>query len=156
MPGKDFSEIDVTAPLMSHDHVYRLVRDAMGDRGLIVIGMGKASERGFQMLYRFADVCDRLEACGINVIFVYPKESARHVFDAMSVHAARYRKKPCLLLDVDGRFFRRPLPAARSLRAIHLDRAIQPVAMTDLVLRDEAWDAQLRTFLAGVIGRCLH
>lgn len=147
--------IDATAPLMSHDHTYRLVRDVMGDHGLIVIGMGKAAERGFQMLYRFADVCDRLEACGINVIFVYPKESVRHVFDATSIHAARYRQKPCLFLDSDGRFFRRPLQA-RTLRVVQLDKGIQPVAMNEATLRDEAWAAQLRAFLVGVVGRRLH
>lgn len=147
--------IDPTAPLMSHDHAYRSVRDVMGRHSLIVIGMGKATERGFQMLYRFADVCDRLEACGINVIFVYPTGSARHVFDATSIHAARYRQKPCLFLDEDGRFFRRPLQA-RSLRAVHLDKGIRPVAVTDVALGDETWDTLLRTFFAGVMGRCLH
>jgi hypothetical protein len=154
-PGKEVNVIDATAPLMSHDHLYRLVRDVMGDHGLIVVGMGKAGERGFQMLYRFSDICDRLEACGINVIFVYPKESVRHVFDATSIRAARYRGKPCLFLDEDGRFFRRPVHA-RSLRAVHLDPGMRQTATADVPVHDETWDPQLRTFFADVIGRCLH
>jgi hypothetical protein len=147
--------IDVSVPLMSHNHLYRHVRDVMGTRGVIVVGIGKAGERGFQMLYRFADICDRLEACGINVIFVYPKESARHVFDATSIRGAHYRQKDCLFLDEGGRFFRRPLHA-KSLRVVQLDNGVQSIATTDLALLDETWDELLRTFFASVIGRCLH
>lgn len=155
MPGKEVNVIDATASLMPHDQLYRQIRDVMGDHGLIVVGMGKAAERGFEMLYRFSDICDHLEACGINVIFVYPKESARHVFDATSIRAARYRGKPCLFLDEDGRFFRRPVHA-RSLRAVHLDSGLRQSATVDLALHDETWALQLRTFFADVIGRCLH
>jgi hypothetical protein len=140
---------------MSQNHLNRHVRDVTGVRGLIVVGVGKAGERGFQMLYRFADVCDRLEPCGINVIFVYPKESVRHVFDATSIRGARYRQKECLFLDEGGRFFRRPLHA-KSLRAVHLDNGIQQIATADVALLDEAWDELLRAFFASVIGRCLH
>ncbi|MFC0400409.1 hypothetical protein [Paraburkholderia rhizosphaerae] len=147
--------IDVSAPLMSHNHLYRHVRDVVGVRGLAVVGVGRAGERGFQMLYRFADACDRLEACGINVIFVYPKESVRHVFDAASIRAARYRQKECLFLDEGGRFFRKPIHT-KSLRAIYLDNGMQPNATTDVTLLDETWDELLRAFFAKIIGRCLH
>ncbi|GAB7524196.1 hypothetical protein [Paraburkholderia sp. 2C] len=147
--------IDISVPLMSHNHLYRHVRDLTGVRGLVVVGIGKAGERGFQMLYRFADMCDRLEACGINVIFVYPKESVRHVFDATSIRSTRYRQKECLFLDEGGRFFRRPLHA-KSLRAVYLDNGMQPTATADVALLDETWDERLRAFLVKIIGRCLH
>ena len=68
--------INASVSLLSHDYTHLYLRDIMGRRGLIVVGVGKSGERGFQMLYRFSDICDRLEACGVNVIFVYPRESA--------------------------------------------------------------------------------
>ncbi len=138
--------IDVSAWLTSQEYAHRLLPDVMGTHGLIVVGMGRAGERGFQMLYRFSDACDALEASGVNVIFVYPKESARHVFDATSIRGARYRGKACLFLDAEGRFFRQPVDA-RTLRAIHFDRDMRATAAADLPLRDATWDTRLRTFL---------
>ena len=140
--------IDTSVPLLSHDYTHLFLRDVMGGRGLIVVGVGKAGERGFQMLYRFSDICDRLEACGVNVIFVYQKTSARHVQDATSVFGARQRKRPCLFLDDDGQFFRAPL-CPKSLRAVRLDRELRRLGTVDIAVRDERWDSQLRTFLAG-------
>ena len=147
--------IDATASLLSYDHSYRLVRDVMGDRGVIVVGVGTAGERGFQMLYRFSEMCDRLEAHGISVIFVYPKASARHVFDAMSIRGARYRGKMCLFLDGDGRFFRRPLQP-RALRAVYLDASMRLGGTANVTLDSATWDEQLRDFLADIVGRYLH
>lgn len=147
--------IDVNAWLTSHEYAHRLVHEVTGKHGLIVVGVGRASERGFQMLYRFSDVCDRLEARGINVIFVYPKESARHVFDITSIRGARYRGKACLFLDAEGRLFSTPLDA-RALRAIHLDPEMRQTAAAHVPLRDDTWDMQLRTFFSNVAERCIH
>lgn len=127
----------------------------MGNHGVIVVGVGAAGERGFQMLYRFSEACDQLEAHGINVIFVYPKASARHVFDSTSIRGARYRGKTCLFLDGDGRFFRKPLPS-RAVRAIYLDAGMRSAGTVDVTLRSEAWDEELHSFLADVVGRRLH
>ena len=140
--------IDTSISLLSHDYTHRFLRDLVGRRGLVVIGVGRANERGFQMLYRFSDICDRLEDCGINVIFVYQEESARHVHDSTSLFGARYRQRPCLFLDDDGQFFRAPL-CPKSLRAVRLDRELRRLGTVDIAVRDERWDSQLRTFLAG-------
>jgi hypothetical protein len=153
--GREADVIDTNVALQAHDSTYRFLRDVMGNRGLIVVGVGKAAERGFQLLYRFSDMCDRLEGCGINVIFVYPKESARHVFDATSLSGARYRPKPCLFLDDDGQFFRRP-PHAKSIRAVYLDRAMRRLDMLEVGLLGETWDPLLREFFAQVISSCMH
>lgn len=141
--------IDASAWLTSQEYAHRLLREVMGEHGLIVVGMGRAGERGFQMLYRFSDACDRLEASGVNVIFVYPKESARHVFDATSIRGARYRGKTCLFLDAEGRFFRKPVDA-QALRAIRLDRDMRLTAAADVPLRDAMWDVRLRAFFSNV------
>ncbi|MFP3183317.1 MAG: hypothetical protein RXR20_13465 [Paraburkholderia sp.] len=147
--------IDASVALLSHDYTHRFLRDVMGIRGLIVIGMGKAGERGFQMLYRFSDICDRLEECGINVIFVYQKESARHVQDATSLFGARYRQRPCLFLDDDGQFFR-GVPHPKSLRVVYLDPEMRRLARVDVPLRDETWDLLLRAFLAQFVTGSVH
>ncbi|SEB20927.1 MULTISPECIES: hypothetical protein [Paraburkholderia] len=147
--------IDASVPLLSHDYTHLYLRDVMGRRGLIVIGVGKAGERGFQMLYRFSDICDRLEECGVNVIFVYQKESARHVLDATSLLGARYRQKPFLLLDDDGQFFVGP-PHPRSLRAIYLDREMKRLDTTEIALGSERWDPLLRGFFAQVMAGSMH
>lgn len=139
--------IDTSISLLSHDYTHRFLRDLMGSRGLIVIGVGSAGERGFQMLYRFSDICDSLQDCGINVIFVYQKESARHVQDTTSLFGARYRQRPCLFLDDDGQFFRASL-RPKSLRVVHLDREMKRVGKVDIAVGDESWDPQLRAFLA--------
>ncbi len=153
--GKEVDVIDASVALLSHDYTHRFLRDVMGIRGLIVIGVGKAGERGFQMLYRFSDICDRLEECGINVIFVYQKESARHVQDATSRFGARYRQKPCLFLDDDGQFFRGP-PHPKSLRVEYLDRVMRRLATVEIPLRDETWDPLLRNFLVEVVAGSMH
>ncbi|TAL93892.1 MAG: hypothetical protein EPN73_20430 [Paraburkholderia sp.] len=153
--GREVDVIDASVPLLSHDYTHLYLRDVMGRRGLIVIGVGKAGERGFQMLYRFSDICDRLEECGVNVIFVYQKESARHVLDATSLLGARYRQKPFLLLDDDGQFFVGP-PHPRSLRAIYLDREMKRLDTTEIALGSERWDPLLRGFFAQVMAGSMH
>jgi hypothetical protein len=147
--------IDTSVPLLSHDYTHLFLRDVMGRRGLIVIGVGKAGERGFQMLYRFSDICDRVEDRGINVIFVYQKESARRVLDATSLFGARYRQKPCLFLDDDGQFFVGP-PRPKSLRAVYLDRDMRRLDTAEIALRDETWDPLLRAFFAQVVASSTH
>lgn len=143
--------IEASAPLISLDYTPRFVRDLTGEHGLIVVGMGRAAERGFQMLYRFAGACGGLEAQGVNVAFVYPKESARHVFDATSVRAARYRAKPVLFLDASGKFFLEPVEP-RSLHVVQLDRELQQTRAAHVTLTDDSWDAQLLAFFAGASG----
>lgn len=147
--------IDTSISLLSHDHTHLFLRDVMGRQGLVVIGVGKAGERGFQMLFRFSDICDRLEECGVNVIFVYRKESARHVQDATSLFGARYRQRPCLFLDDDGQFFRGP-PHPKSLRAVYLDPEMRRLDTADIGLREETWDPLLRAFFAQVVARSMH
>jgi len=152
---REIDVIDATVPLLSHDYTHLYLRNLMGRRGLIVVGVGKSGERGFQMLYRFSDICDRLEQCGVNVIFVYPRESARHVQDATSVSGARYRQRPCLLLDDDGQFFVGP-PQPKSLRVIYLDRDMKRLGRVEISLRDETWDTLLRVFFGQVVAGVMH
>ncbi|WP_310035377.1 hypothetical protein [Paraburkholderia graminis] len=147
--------IDARVPLLSHDYTHLYLRDVMGRRGLIVVGVGRAGERGFQMLYRFSGICDRLEERGVNVIFVYQKESARHVLDATSLFGARYRQKPFLFLDDDGQFFV-GLPRPRSLRAVYLDREMRRLDTAEIALGNEKWDQLLRTFFAQIIAGSMH
>jgi len=147
--------IDTNVELRSHDYKRLLLKDIMGQRGLIAVGVAREGERGFQMLYRFSDICDRLNDQGVNVVFVYRKESARHVFDATSLFGAKFRLRPCLLLDDDGLFFRGP-PQDHALRAVHFDQEMNRVDTTVISLGDESWDPLLRAFLAHVISGCLH
>jgi len=143
---KGFRMIDVDVPLLTHDHRRLLLRDASGECGLVAVGVGRASGRGFQMLDRFATSCDWLDRRGINVVFVYPAESARHVQDALSVMAARYRQKPCLMLDDSGRFFKDALPA-RLLRAMRFDRRMKRRDTAVFALPQAGWNPLLREFL---------
>jgi hypothetical protein len=53
--------IDASVPVLSHDYTHLFLRDVVGRHGLIVIGVGKAGERGIEMLYRFSDICERLD-----------------------------------------------------------------------------------------------
>lgn len=138
--------INVDVPLLTHESRQLLLRDATGERGLVVVGVGRASGRGFQMLHRFAGSCDWLNAAGVNVVFVYPPESARHVQDSSSVMAARYRQKPCLLLDEAGLFFNRALPA-QWLRAMRFDRHMACVETAAITVRDVNWESLLGEFL---------
>jgi hypothetical protein len=153
--GMEVDVIDTSVPLLSHDYTHLYLRDVMGNDGLIVIGVGKAGERGFQMLYRFSDICDRLEERGINVIFVYQKASARHVMDATSLFGARYRQKPFLLLDDDDQFFV-GAPHPRSLRAVYLNRDMRRLDTADIPLDGETWDPMLRVFLSQVVAGSMH
>ncbi|AOK31895.1 hypothetical protein WS67_20890 [Burkholderia singularis] len=146
---------DMHVALLAHDYARREPRDVMGDQGLVIVGVGRSGERGFQMLYRFADVCACLESCGTNVIFVYPKESARHVLDPISVSSARIRHSPSLFLDAEGRFFRRPCPP-RSLALAHLSRDMEPLDTATVVLQDDGWETELRAFLARAQARVMH
>jgi hypothetical protein len=107
------------------------------------------------MLYRFSDICESLNDQGVNVVFVYWKESASHVFDATSLFGAKFRLRPCLLLDDDGLFFRGPLQD-HALRAVHFDREMNRVDTTVISLGEESWDPLLRAFLAQVISGCWH
>ncbi|QBR04208.1 hypothetical protein [Paraburkholderia pallida] len=138
--------IDVDVPLLTHEHKRLPLREAAGERGLVAVGVGRASGRGFEMLHHFAAACDRLDASGVNVVFVYPAQSARHVQDSLSVIAARYRRKPSLLLDDAGRFFGDALPV-HLLRAIRLDRQMACIETTAVNVRDSDWDGRLREFL---------
>ncbi|AOJ71530.1 MULTISPECIES: hypothetical protein [Burkholderia] len=146
---------DMHIALLAHDYARRVPRDVMGTQGLVIVGVGRSGERGFQMLYRFSAACERLEALGTNVIFVYPKESARHVLDPISVSSAQIRQRPCLFLDDDGRFFRRPCPP-RSLALVHLNRDMKPLDTAKIVLQDGAWDGELLAFLARAQARAMH
>ncbi|WP_322014252.1 hypothetical protein [Paraburkholderia sp. J12] len=138
--------INVDVPLLTHERRRVLLREAAGVRGLVAVGVGRASGRGFQLLHRFAASCDRLDAAGINVVFVYAAESARHVQDPLSVMAARYRRKPSLLLDEAGLFFGRVLPVQR-LRAMRFDRNMACIETATIAVRDADWDSLLREFL---------
>ncbi|MBN3818442.1 hypothetical protein G3N57_18300 [Paraburkholderia sp. Se-20369] len=123
------------------------LREIAGNRGLVVAGVGRGGERGFQMVHRFHDVGERLAAAGIHLAFVYPRDSARHVMDPISVASARFRRHPCLLLDADGQCFRHGVPP-RSLRAVCLSSALGTLAGIDIDGRDAAWEIAFRAFLA--------
>ncbi|MGZ2749321.1 hypothetical protein [Burkholderia stagnalis] len=124
------------------------LRDVAGSRGLVVVGVGRGGERGFQMVHRFHDVGERLAAAGIHLAFVYPRDSARHVMDPISVASARFRRHPCLLLDADARCFRQGVPP-RSLRAVCLGSELGTLAGIDIDVRDAAWESAFRAFLTG-------
>jgi len=147
--------IDTRIPLLSQDYTHLLPKDLSGDRGLIVVGVGKAGERGFQMLYRFSDICDRLKEFSVNVVFVYPKGSSRHVLDSVSRLSSQCKRSPAFLLDDDGHFFR-TAPGAKSLRAIYLDRDMKFIDFTDVTLQGENWDTLLHAFLANAVSSCLR
>lgn len=140
------SMINMDVPLLTHERKRVLLREAAGEQGLVAVGVGPASGRGFQMLHRFAGSCDWLDSAGINVVFVYPAESARHVQDTLSVMAARYRQKPCLLLDETGLFFGRALPA-RLLCTMRFDRHMTRLDSAKIALHDLDWETALGEFL---------
>jgi hypothetical protein len=146
--------IDTRIPLLSQDYTYVLSKDLSGDRGLIIVGVGRSGERGFQMLYRFSEVCDRLRECRVNVAFVYPKESSRHVLDPISLLSSKCKRSPAFLLDDNGRFFRAG-PEATSLRAIYLDHDMKYVSFTDVALQGENWDSLLHAFFAKAASACV-
>lgn len=117
-----------------------------GSRGLVVVGVGRGGERGFQMVHRFHDVGERLAAAGIHLAFVYPRESARHVMDPISVSSTRFRHHPRLLLDADGCCFAQGVPP-RLLRAVYLSGAMQRLAGFEIDVRNAAWETEFQAFL---------
>ncbi|WP_146010083.1 hypothetical protein [Burkholderia sp. WAC0059] len=143
----------MTAPLLAHDGALLSARELAGRHGLLVFGVGRAAGRGFQMLDQFGEIGARLGACGINVAFVYPREAARHAFDATSIRSARYRQTRSLFLDVDGRFFDVP-PPARAFRAIYVDGAFVQHGAVEVEQGDAVAQERLDAFFADVIGQC--
>lgn len=120
--------------------------EVAGSRGLIVVGVGRGGERGFQMVHRFHDAGERLAAAGIHLVFVYPRESARHVMDPISVASARFRHHPRLLLDVEGNCFAQGVPP-QLLRAMYLSREMKHLAGFDVDVRNAAWEIEFQAFL---------
>ncbi|MCG5075436.1 hypothetical protein [Paraburkholderia tagetis] len=141
---------DVDVPLLTHESKRIRLREAGGEHGLIAVGVGRAGGRGFQMLHRFAALGDQLDAAGVNLVFAYPAQSARHVQDALSVLAARYRGKPCLLLDEAGLFFGDTLPPQWHC-VMRFDRDMTCIETATIAAREEGWDALLSEFLIGVL-----
>ncbi|WP_028222893.1 hypothetical protein [Paraburkholderia oxyphila] len=142
--------IDVDVPLLTHESKWIRLRDACGERGLVAVGVGPAGGRGFQLLDRFAALGDQLDAAGVNLVFVYPSQSARHVQDPLSALAARYRGKPCLLLDMAGLFFGHALPP-QALRVKRFDRHMTCMETVTISAREAGWDASLADFLASAL-----
>ncbi|MDR3096833.1 MAG: hypothetical protein LBV73_07140 [Paraburkholderia sp.] len=142
--------IDVDVPLLTHESKRVRLRDASGARGLIAVGVGRAGGRGFQMLHRFAALGGQLDAAGVNLVFVYPEQSARHVRDALSVMAARYRGKPCLLLDEVGLFFG-DTPPLQAHCVMRFDSHMTCIETLAIAAREAEWDVRLSEFLAGVL-----
>ena len=140
--------IEVDVPLLTHESKRVRLRDAGGEHGLVAVG--RAGGRGFQLLHRFAALSERLDAAGVNLVFVYPAQSARHVQDALSVMAARYRNKPCLLLDEAGLFFGDTLPPQRH-SVMRFDGRMACVETLEIDARETDWDSRLGEFLAGVL-----
>lgn len=127
------------------------LREIAGSRPLVVVGVGRGGERGFQMVHRFHDAGEQLVAADIHLAFVYPGESARHVMDPISIASMRFRRHPHLLLDADGHCFARSLPP-RSLRAVFVNAAMRRLASVDLDLHDATWETAFRAFLT----HCRH
>ena len=137
---------DLDGVLLSPDRRPVSLGEIAGRRGLIVVGVGRGGERGFQLVHRFHDAGEQLAAAGIHLAFVYPRESARHVLDPVSVASARFRRHPRLLLDTDGSCFgHRATP--RSLTAVYLNREMRRLAGIDIDLCDSTWETGFRTFL---------
>ncbi|MGS0895430.1 hypothetical protein ACVBGC_23280 [Burkholderia stagnalis] len=122
------------------------LREIAGSRPLVVVGVGRGGERGFQMLHRFHDAGEQLAAAGIQLAFVYPGESARHVTDPLSIASMRFRQHPHLLLDADNHCFGRGVPP-RSLRAVFVSPGMSRLAGVDVDLCEATWEAAFRAFL---------
>ncbi|KVK80940.1 hypothetical protein WS90_16850 [Burkholderia cepacia] len=120
--------------------------EVAGSRGIIVVGVGRGGERGFQMVHRFHDVGERLAAVDIQLAFVYPRESARHVMDPISVASVRLRRHPCLLLDADDCSCAQSVPP-RILQAVYLGAEMKCLARLDVDARNAAWEIELQAFL---------
>jgi hypothetical protein len=149
------SMIDTSVPIQSGENTHFFTSEVMGKRGLIIVGVGKAGDNGYEMLYRFSSIRDRLVQYGINVIFVYEKEGAGQVISGMSSFSTRGKQTPCLFLDDDGHFFRTPR-GPKSLRALHLDDKMTCIESVEITLQGEAWDPLLRAFFAQVLARCFN
>ena len=137
---------DLDGALLLPDRRLVRLREIAGSRGLVAVGVGRGGERGFQMVHRFHDVGEQLATAGINLAFVYPRESARHVLDAISVASARFRRHPLLILDVDGRCFAQGV-WPRSLEAVHLNPEMKWLAGVSIDLQDTTWEGELGAFL---------
>jgi len=146
---KDFDMFDHGVTLLSPDRVPMSLRDVAGSRGLVVVGVGRGGERGFQMLYRFREDSERLASQGVHLVFAYPRESARHVLDPISASSARLQRRPCLLLDADGCFFRNG-PPARSVAVAHIAHDMTLLDAAGIDLRDETWEDGLHAYLSGI------
>ncbi|PMS09746.1 hypothetical protein FNF07_00235 [Trinickia caryophylli] len=137
---------DLDGMLLLPDRRAASLLEIAGSRGLIVVGVGRGGERGFQMLHRFHHVGEQLAAAGTHLAFVYPAESARHVMDSISVSSARFRHHPRLLLDADSCCFRHGVPP-RLLSAVHLSCEMKRRAGIDVDVRDPAWETEFLAFL---------
>jgi len=144
--AEDVVMFDLDGALLLPDRRLVRLREISGNRGLVAVGVGRGGERGFQMVHRFHEVGEQLAAGGIHLAFVYPRESSRHVLDAISVASARFRRHPSLLLDVDGQCFRQGV-WPRSLEAVHLDQDMKRLAGVGIDLQDTSWESELRAFL---------
>ncbi|WP_081334384.1 hypothetical protein [Burkholderia diffusa] len=137
---------DLDGVLLLPDRRPVFLPEVAGSRGLIVVGVGRGGERGFQMVHRFHDAADRLAAAGIHLAFVYPRESARHVMDPISVASARFRHHPRLLLDADGCCFAQGVPP-RLLNAVYLSSEMKRLAGFEIDVRNAAWEIEFQAFL---------
>lgn len=137
---------DMDGTLLLPDRRPVSLLEVAGSQGLVVVGVGRGGERGFQMVHRFHDAGERLAADGIRLAFVYPRESARHVMDPISVASARFRHHPRLLLDVDGCCFAQGV-SPRLLRAVYLGDEMKRLAGLDIDVRNAAWDIEFDAFL---------
>ncbi|MCC8403271.1 hypothetical protein LJ655_15465 [Paraburkholderia sp. MMS20-SJTN17] len=137
---------DLEATLLLPDRRPVTLREMAGSRGLVVAGVGRGGERGFQMIHRLHDVGEQLAAAGTHLALVYPQGSSRHVMDPVTVASARFRRHPCLLLDAEGHCFRQGVPP-RSLRVVGLSGELGRLASIEIDLRDAAWEIEFRTFL---------
>ncbi|MDR0244096.1 MAG: hypothetical protein LBJ65_21080 [Burkholderia sp.] len=137
---------DLDGMLLGPDRSPVSLRGIAGNRGLVVVGVGRGGERGFQMVHRFHDVGDRMASAGSHLAFVYPRESARHVMDPISVASARFRRHPHLLLDADACCFAPGIPP-RSLIAAYLGVDLKRLAGTAIDLRRATWESELQAFL---------
>ncbi|WP_371141466.1 hypothetical protein [Burkholderia cepacia] len=137
---------DLDGMLLLPDRRPVFLPEVAGSRGLIVVGVGRGGERGFQMIHRFHDAGERLAKTDIHLAFVYPRESARHVMDPISVASVRFRRHPCLLLDADGCCFTQGVPS-RLLRAVYLSGEMKRLAGVDVDVRNAAWEIELLAFL---------
>ncbi|RQR53029.1 hypothetical protein DIE21_10715 [Burkholderia sp. Bp9140] len=137
---------DLDGMLLLPDRRSVSLPEVAGSRGLVVVGVGRGGERGFQMVHRFHDAGERLAAAGTHLAFVYPRESARHVMDPISVASARFRHHPRLLLDADGCCFAQGVPP-RLLSAVYLSSEMKRLAGFEIDLRDTAWEGEFEAFL---------